>query len=79
MGECDASEVQRLTRELATVAQDTARLLLCPRYDEAELAELDVRARELRARLVAAARDEHGATAPVVETRNTRGGLVSGG
>jgi hypothetical protein len=44
-------EVQRLTEELAEVARETARLLLRPRYDEAELAELDVRARDLRTRL----------------------------
>jgi hypothetical protein len=48
-------EVRQLREELAGVARETARLLLRPRYDEAELAELDVRARDLRARLRALA------------------------
>lgn len=37
--------------ELAEVARRIARLLSQPRYDEAELAELDVRANALRARV----------------------------
>jgi len=46
-----AEDVSELEQELARVARHIARLLLHPRYDEAELAELDVRARELRARI----------------------------
>ena len=42
-------ELDRLTDELARNARATAALLTSPRYDEAELAELDVRARTLRA------------------------------
>ena len=44
-----SAHIRRLTEELAGVARETAQLLLNPRYDEAELAELDVRARQLRA------------------------------
>ncbi|HEU0053114.1 MAG TPA: hypothetical protein VFQ39_08045 [Longimicrobium sp.] len=40
--------------ELEKIARATAALLLTHDYDEAELAELDVRARELRAALAAA-------------------------
>jgi len=40
-----------MEQELAHLARRIARLLLHPRYDEAELAELDVRARELRERI----------------------------
>jgi DNA repair ATPase RecN len=44
-------DLQRLNDELAEVARATARLLLKPRYDEAELAELEARRRELRDRI----------------------------
>ena len=47
-------ELSRWKEELAELARRTARLLTTPRYDEAALAELDVRARELRARIRAA-------------------------
>jgi hypothetical protein len=46
-----AEHVSGLEQELAQVARRIARLLVQPRYDEAELAELDVRARELRERI----------------------------
>lgn len=42
------ASVRALEDELGQVARQVARLLLKPRCDEAELAELDVRARELR-------------------------------
>lgn len=44
--------VAELERRLAEVARSIARLLTQPRYDEAELAELDVRAEELRRQIV---------------------------
>jgi hypothetical protein len=50
-----AEDVSELEQELARIARCIARLLLHPRYDEAELAELDVRARELRERIGSAA------------------------
>jgi hypothetical protein len=40
--------LERLERELADVARQIATLLTQPRYEEAELAELDARAKELR-------------------------------
>ena len=43
--------IEELRAELASVAMDIARLLSGERYDEAELAELDVRKRELRAKI----------------------------
>jgi len=46
-----AELVSGLEQELAQVARRIARLLLQPRYDEAELTELDVHARELRERI----------------------------
>jgi hypothetical protein len=49
------ASVPAMEDELAHVAKQIARLLLQPRYDEAELAELDVRARELRDRIRRAA------------------------
>lgn len=48
-----------LTHELASVAKDIARLLVQPTYDKTELARLDRRAAELRARIrEAQAREE---------------------
>jgi hypothetical protein len=44
-----ADEVARLNQELAATARATAMLLIQPRHDPAELAQLDVRAKELRA------------------------------
>lgn len=76
-----AGEVERVAQELASVARETARLLLRPRYDEAELAELDLRARELRGRLRAATLEERAKSEPP-ELRNpgeVRSQLVSGG
>jgi chromosome segregation ATPase len=46
-----SSEIEELRAELASVAMGIARLLSGERYDEAELAELDVRKRELRAKI----------------------------
>jgi hypothetical protein len=43
--------IEQLRAELASVAMGIARLLSGERYDEAELAELDVRKRELRAKI----------------------------
>lgn len=43
--------IEELRTELASVAMEIARLLSGERYDEAELAELDVRRRELRAKI----------------------------
>ena len=48
-GQRSSRELERLTDELARTARATAALLTTVRYDEAELAELDVRARALRA------------------------------
>jgi hypothetical protein len=44
-------ELSALQDELAEVARGIARLLLKPGHDPADLAELDRRARELRARI----------------------------
>jgi len=49
--------------ELAGVAMRIAELLTRPRHDEAELAELDARARELRGRIAAAKEPERKARA----------------
>ncbi|HET7460004.1 MAG TPA: hypothetical protein VFJ82_02105 [Longimicrobium sp.] len=46
--------VAELEARLADVARSIARLLTQPRYDEAELADLDGRAEELRRQLVEA-------------------------
>ena len=43
--------IEALRTELASVAMGIARLLSGGRYDEAELAELEVRRRELRAKI----------------------------
>jgi hypothetical protein len=43
-----ADRVAEWQEQLAEVARKTARLLTQPRYDEAELAELDVSATRLR-------------------------------
>ena len=78
----ESSKVERVAQELAAVARETARLLLSPRYDEAARAELDVRARELRAQLRAAASEEDRGDEPALELRtagDTRSPLVSGG
>ncbi|HSU14138.1 hypothetical protein [Longimicrobium sp.] len=75
-----AAEAERLRDELAGVARQIARLLVQPRYDEAELAELDVRARDLRQQL-ARAMPPHDVEGPP-ELRlpvSYGGGLVSGG
>ena len=71
-------DVQRLTDELADVARATARLLLDPRYDEAELAELDFRARQLRASIREASIAKLGVTEPVQLHAHSQP-LVSGG
>lgn len=44
-----SGSVESLTDELAEIQRETARLLLTPRYDETNLAELTVRARDVRA------------------------------
>ena len=66
-----------MLEELASVARQTARLLSQPRYDEAALAELDVKAKELRERL----REIDGRQRELrecMEGRSSRG-IVSGG
>ena len=74
-------DVAKLQGELAEVARNTASLLLQADYAQSELLELDVRARELRARIRAAAirRDPE----PELRVASIRsgfgGGLVSGG
>jgi hypothetical protein len=74
----ERSEVARLEDELAVTARKIARLLVHPRYDEAELAELEVRAGELRSRI-------RQAQPPVAEFElalrlpSSGNGLVSGG
>jgi hypothetical protein len=55
--------IEGLRTELASVAMEIARLLSGTRYDEAELAELDVRQRELRARLKEAGAPDRNARA----------------
>jgi len=56
-----ADDLARLNQELAATARATAMLLIQPRHDPAELAKLDVRAKELRAaiRRVEAAAEEN--------------------
>ena len=72
-------DVAQLQGELARVARDTASLLLQADFAESELWELDARARELRARIRAAAiRREPEPELRVASTRSG-GGLVSGG
>jgi chromosome segregation ATPase len=48
-----SEELDALNDELASVAMRIAALLSKERYDEAELAELDARAKDLRARIAA--------------------------
>lgn len=69
--------VAELELELARVARSIARLLLQPRYDEAELAELDVRARELRERIRSAAPPRR--SEPEISTWYAGSRLISGG
>lgn len=56
----DELEVRRLTEQLARNALAIAELLSKPRYDEARLAELDVRAGQLRASIAARLRPVNG-------------------
>jgi hypothetical protein len=76
-----SADLARLNEELASTAREVARLLTRPRYDEAELAELEVRARKLRAAIGRA----HAALAPEEEPviltcpGGSRAWLVSGG
>jgi hypothetical protein len=76
-----SADLARLNEELASTARAVARLLTLPRYDEAELAELEVRARKLRAAIGRA----HAASAPEEEPvvltcpGGNRAWLVSGG
>jgi hypothetical protein len=72
-------DVARLQAELTQVARDTAGLLLQADYAASDLLELDARARELRARLRAAAIRK--APEPELRVASIRsgGGLVSGG
>jgi hypothetical protein len=65
-GEVPGGSVESLTEELAQLARETAQLLLTPRYDEAELAELDVRAREVRAAIRSAVAPESEGREPVI-------------
>ncbi len=76
-----ADDLAGLNEALAATARAIAALLTRPRYDEAELAELEVRARKLRA----AIREAHPAPAaedePVIlaSPGASRAWLVSGG
>jgi len=76
-----AGDLERLNEELAATARAAARLLTLPRYDEAELAELDVRARNLRAAIGQAQPPAAEDDEPVILTRpgERRGWLASGG
>ena len=72
-------DVAQLQGELAEVARDTARLLLQADYAESDLLELDARARELRARIWAAAIRKGPEPELRVASIRSGGGLVSGG
>lgn len=72
-----AEAVSELEQELAHVARRIARLLLHPRYDEAELAELDANARELRERIRNAAPPRR--SEPEISPRYGGARLISGG
>jgi hypothetical protein len=72
-------EVAKLQAEIDGVTRDTARLLLQPECDEAELWELDGRARELRARLREVARAQQQPRPHRVPAARSSGGMVSGG
>ena len=72
-------DVAQLQRELAEVARDTAALLLQVDYAESELWELDARARELRARIRAAAIRRDPDPELRIASILSGGGLVSGG
>jgi len=76
-----AGELERLNEELAATARAAARLLTLPRYDEAQLAELDVRARKLRAAIGQAQPPPAEHDEPVILTPpgERRGWLASGG
>ena len=65
-GEPVSGSVESLTEELTQLARETAQLLLTPRYDEAKLAELAVRQREVRATIRAALAPENEGCEPVV-------------
>jgi hypothetical protein len=67
-----------LQEQLAEVARDTARLLVQPQYDSADVEALDVRAADLRARIDAAQADPRKAE-PVELRRGYGGAWVSGG
>jgi len=73
------ASVPAMEDELAHVTKQIARLLLQPRYDEAELAELDVRARELRDRIRRAAPPRPEPVELRLRLRNGGAPLVSGG
>ena len=69
----------QLQGEIAEVARDTADLLLRADYAESDLLELDARARDLRARLRAAAIRKSPEPELRVASNRSGGGLVSGG
>jgi hypothetical protein len=75
----DPAEADRIRDELAGVARQIARLLIQPRYDEAELAELDVRARDLRQQLARAMPPHDDGPPELRLPLSYGGGLVSGG
>ena len=75
----DPAEADRIRDELAGVARQIARLLIQPRYDEAELAELDVRARDLRQQLARATPPHDDGPPELRLPLSYGGGLVSGG
>jgi hypothetical protein len=76
-----ADDLARLNEALAATARATAMLLTRPRYDEAELAELDVRARTLRAAIGQAqpAPAVHDEPVTLACPGGSRAQLVSGG
>jgi chaperonin cofactor prefoldin len=66
-----------LQEQLAEIARETARLLVQPKHDSADVEALDIRAETLRARIAAA---EPQTRAEPVELRRGFGGpLLSGG
>ena len=70
--------VAELQEQLAEIARETARLLVQPMHDSADVEALDGRAAALRARIAAAqARNE--IPEPVELRRGYGGPLVSGG
>jgi hypothetical protein len=73
-------ELATLQGELASVTRETARLLLDPEYEEEKLWDLDLRARELHARIRSAAlADGRPPPAPVRPAPRGSAPTLSGG